>query len=95
MKNYTCCLVDLEIGIVFDFLENRQKETLTEYFKAKDAVFCNQIEPGLDSTRKLLRKTLPEKEDFKNLHWALLINPAKLSDDENQKLQKAFEASSE
>lgn len=46
MKNYTCCLVDLEIGIVYDFLENRQKETLIEYFKAKDAVFYNQIEPG-------------------------------------------------
>lgn len=57
--------------------------------------FFIHINKALDSTGRLLRKTLPEKEDYKNLHWALLINPAKLSDDENQKLQKAFEASSE
>lgn len=130
MKNYACCLVDLERGIVLDFLENRQKETLIAYFKAKGTDFCNQIQvvssdmwdaystlagdlfpnavsvidryhffihinKALDATGKLLRKTFPEKEDFKNLRWALLKNPVKLSDDENQTLKKAFQASSQ
>jgi transposase len=44
MKNYACCLVDLERGIVLDFLENRQKETIVAYFKSKGTFFCNQIE---------------------------------------------------
>lgn len=44
MKNYACCLVDLERGIVLDFLENRQKDTIIAYFKAKGTNFCNQIE---------------------------------------------------
>ncbi len=44
MKNYACCLVDLDRGIVLDFLENRQKETIIAYFTAKGSVFCNQIE---------------------------------------------------
>ena len=43
-KDYACCLVDLERGIVLDFLENRQKETIIAYFKAKGIDFCNQIE---------------------------------------------------
>lgn len=30
-------------GIILDFLENRQKETIIAYFKAKDIDFCNQI----------------------------------------------------
>jgi transposase len=43
-KDYACCLVDLERGIVLDFLENRHKETIIAYFKAKGTDFCNQIE---------------------------------------------------
>lgn len=43
-KNYACCLVDLERGIVLDFLEDRKKETLIAYFKAKGSAFCHQIE---------------------------------------------------
>jgi transposase len=43
-KDYACCLVDLERGIILDFLENRQKETLVAYFKEKGTDFCNQIE---------------------------------------------------
>lgn len=43
-KNYACCIVDLERGILLDFLENRQKETLIAYFQEKGTDFCNQIE---------------------------------------------------
>ena len=43
-RAYACCLVDLERGIVLDFLEDRQKETIIAYFKAKGTDFCNQIE---------------------------------------------------
>ena len=43
-KNYACVLVDLERGVILDFLENRQKETLIAYFKEKGEDFCNQIE---------------------------------------------------
>jgi transposase len=43
-KDYACCLVDLERGIILDFLENRQKETIVAYFKEKGFDFCNQIE---------------------------------------------------
>lgn len=43
-KNYACVLVDLESGIILDFLENRQKETIEAYFKKKGEVICNQIE---------------------------------------------------
>lgn len=43
-KNYACVLVDLDSGIILDFLENRQKETIEAYFKKKGAVICNQIE---------------------------------------------------
>ena len=57
--------------------------------------FFIHINKALDTTRKLLRKMFPENENFKNLRWALLKNPAKLSDDENQTIQKAFKASSQ
>jgi transposase len=128
MKNYACCLVDLERGIVLDFLENRQKETIIAYFKEKGTTICNQIEvvssdmwdaystlagdlfpkaisvidryhffihinKALDSTRKLLRKESPKDESFKHLRWALLKNPDRLSKEESQILQKAFELS--
>lgn len=43
-KNYACVLVDLDSGLILDFLENRQKETIEAYFKKKGAVICNQIE---------------------------------------------------
>lgn len=43
-KNYACCLVDIERGIVLDFLESRQKADLVAYFQAKGAAFCQQIE---------------------------------------------------
>lgn len=43
-KNDACCLVDLERGIILDFLENRQKETIIAYFKEKGIGFCNQIQ---------------------------------------------------
>ena len=43
-KDYACCLVDLEKGIVLDFLENCQKETMVAYFKAQGIDFCNQIQ---------------------------------------------------
>lgn len=42
-ENYACCLVDLERGIILDFLKNRQKETIVAYFKEKGIDFCNQI----------------------------------------------------
>ena len=42
-KNYACCLVDLERGIVLDFLESRQKADLIAYFKEKRQSLCNQI----------------------------------------------------
>jgi transposase len=42
-KDYARCLIDLERGIVLDFLESRQKAYLLAYFKAKDIDFCNQI----------------------------------------------------
>ncbi len=37
-------MVDLETGVVLDFLENRKKETIESYFKAKGEGICNQIE---------------------------------------------------
>jgi transposase len=43
-KNYACVLVDLETGLVLDFLENRQKETIEAYFNKKGADICAQIE---------------------------------------------------
>jgi transposase len=43
-KDYACCLIDLERGIVLDFLESRQKAYLVAYFKEKGMDFCNQIE---------------------------------------------------
>lgn len=124
-KNYACCLVDLERGIVLDFLESRRKESLIAYFKAKGTHFCNQIEvvssdmwdaystlPGdlfpnaesvidryhffvhlnkaLDATRKSVRKVFADQQAFKNIRWALLKNPVKLSADEKSMLEKAF-----
>lgn len=43
-KNYACVLVDLETGLVLDFLENRKKETIESYFKEKGSIICHQIE---------------------------------------------------
>jgi len=43
MKNYACCLVDLERGIVLDFLESRLKADLLAYFKKKGEQICKQI----------------------------------------------------
>lgn len=44
MKNYACCLVDLERGTVLDFLDSRLKADLIAYFKKKGVQICNQIE---------------------------------------------------
>ena len=43
-KNYACCLVNLERGIVLDFLPSRLKGDLVSYFEQKGAAFCAQIE---------------------------------------------------
>ena len=50
-KNYACCLVDLERGIILDFLESCQKADLIIYFKEKGQTLCNQIERGLPCGR--------------------------------------------
>lgn len=43
MKNYACCLVDLDTGCVLDFLKDRLKETIEAYFKEKGPAICAQI----------------------------------------------------
>ena len=43
-KNYACSLVDLERGIVLDFLESRHKADIVKYFQAKGEALCRQIE---------------------------------------------------
>lgn len=124
-KNYACVLVDLETGVMLDFLENREKKTIEAYFKKKGVDFCNQIKvvssdmwdaystlagklfpnaisvidryhffahlnKALDKSRKMLRKKFPTEEIFKRLRWTLLKNPAHLSTEETQILDKVF-----
>ncbi len=43
-KNYACVLVDLERGIVLEFLESRHKADIIKYFRAKGEALCGQIE---------------------------------------------------
>jgi transposase len=43
-KSYVAVIVDLDTGQVLDLLEDRTKQALIAYFKAKGAAFCSQIE---------------------------------------------------
>lgn len=42
-KDYAVVLVDLDRGVVWDVLPERDKETLKTYFKAKGAAFCANL----------------------------------------------------
>jgi transposase len=42
-KDYAVVVVDLDRAVVYDVLENRDKEALIAYFKANGAAFCADI----------------------------------------------------
>ena len=52
--------------------------------------FFIHFNKALDSTRKLLRKDLPDEACFKHLRWPLLKSTDKLSEDEKTMLNEAF-----
>jgi len=124
-KDYACVLVDIERGLVLDFLEDRSKDFLMKYFQNKGKAFCQQIEilscdmwegfaslakevfpnaitvidrfhvvrhlgKALEKERKSLRRTYPQQDQFKRLHWILRKQPDSLEQHEIEIRDKAF-----
>jgi transposase len=44
MRDYACCIVDLDKGKVIEFLKSRKKEDIEAFFKEKGELICQQIE---------------------------------------------------
>lgn len=65
--------------------------------KAKNVIdvfhFVQHLGKSLDGERKQTRKDFPQAAAFKNLRWALLKSPQKLTADEQKQLKIAFDLS--
>jgi transposase len=52
--------------------------------------FFAHLNKAVDNQRKKLRRKFKDKEEFKNLKWALLKNAEDLTPDQKKKLERAF-----